>query len=446
MNFMFAISSMRKIIECFLTLATLVACSMSHAQNLPNPFPPGSVITFPPLANGLKIVLRENHALPIVAMEVVIHTGAAAEAGMPGVAHFLEHVSFEGTVHFPNRFGAQYALECRGGFSNAITKRDIIRYNGSVASDQVSVLSKVLADIVLHPLLSDQSVTAQRAVITAECEHQQFDPVTELVNAAYASTCAEHPYGVAPVGSLQDIARVTPTMVRDFHAHWFVPNNMTVVLVGDISVARAQAVVQEAFSDVPATVLPSMATLNFRFLGAAVNVHFKSNLPTMYQIMAFPASPVTDFKSYIATQLLASLLINKADALLPVHWANAGLHVGQYGQEYVAVRYPGRLLIWAQTPPAEVDVLFKSTLATMAALKQTKLDAQTLMQAKGELAQRFVFENATYSDQAATLACYAGVGDVANSSDYLPIMQAITEEEVRAMIPTTYLARVTLGP
>ena len=439
--------SLRLIIACLLALMFQVMSAMSlRAQDECNPFPPGSVITLPPLANGLQIVLHENHALPIVAMEVVIRSGAAAEAGMPGVAHFLEHVSFEGTEHFPERFGPQFALESEGGMSNAVTRRDVIRYTGAVASDHAALLAQVLGDIVLHPLLADASLALQRPVITAEYEHQMLDPVTALINTAYQATFLGHPYGVAPVGSLQDIARVTPAMVRDFHAHWFTPNNITVVLVGDITAPQAQAIVQAACGDVPASATPEPSAMDYRFVGAAVNAHLAWNLPATYQALAFPAPAATDFLHFVATQVLAALLINNDHALLPARWASDGVPVERCGQEYVGVKYPGRLLIWAQTAPADAEKLFHSTLAALATLGQAPLAAQDLTLAKDALTRQYLLGNITYSDQAATLAMYAGLGDVTKAGDYLAAIQAVTEAEVRAMAPTTYLARVTLGP
>jgi zinc protease len=418
---------------------------MVCAAQIPNPFPPGSVVSLPPLSNGLRIVLRENHAQPIVAMEVVIRSGAAAEADMPGVAHFLEHVSFEGSEHFPDRFGPQYALESVGGLSNAVTRRDVIRYNGAVASDQAPLLATVLADIVLHPLLADASLVSQRPVISMEYDHQMLDPVTALVNTAYQATFPGQPYGVAPVGTMEDIQRVTPAMVRDFHRHWFTPNNMTVVLVGDITMARAQSVVQAAFGDARSAILPAVAPMDYRFHSEAVTIHLAWSLPTTYQVMVFSAPSATDFKQFVATQVLASLLINSDDALLPARWADAGLHLGQFGQEYVGSKYPGRLLIWAQTLPADADSLFKTTCAALVALRQTLLPAQNLSRAKSALTLRFLHDNATYSDQAATLAFYASLGDEFGAENYLSAVQTVTDEDVRAQAPKSYLARITLG-
>jgi predicted Zn-dependent peptidase len=78
-------------------------------------------------------------------------------------------------------------------------------------------------------------------------------------------------------------------------------------------------------------------------------------------------------------------------------------------------------------------------------LGKTGIGAQELSQAKATLTQQYLLGNMSYSDQAATLAYYVGLGDVKQASDYLAAVQAVTADDVRAVMPKSYLARITLG-
>lgn len=422
----------------------VTACPRLCAQDIPNPLPVDK-ISLQSLANGLRLVVREDHSLPLVAMVVVVHAGSAAESNTNGIAHYLEHLVFQGTAHYPGPLAPQHAIEQVGGVSNAVASRDMIRFQASVPSAQVEVLVKVLADVVQAPTLDEHCFARERPTILAEIQQKDDNPLNALFNHAYEFTYRTHPYRYTPTGTIEDVLGLSADQMQAFHQRWYVPNNMSVVMVGDITQARALQLVQSAFGAAKSAKLPVPPPVETEALSTPVRQHFSRDLAGTYQVMVFAAPPSSEYASLVATDVLTTLLAEGNDALLPAQWANDGLTVGQFGIEFVSTRAPGRILLWAQTDPRQAVKLRDATLNLLRALAAAPLPAETLALARQRVAGQFLLENETYTQQAATLAFYEGLGDVHLACRYIPTVQSVTAEQVQAAMPTKLLAWITIG-
>lgn len=427
-----------------LTILVVSLVSLSWAAEIPNPFPTGAIALPPPLPNGVRIVVREDHSMPVVAMQVVVRTGSAAADGVNGIAHYLEHAVFQGTAHFPGPLAPQYALESVGGMSNAVTSRDATRFQGTIAADQVDMLAKVLADVVLSPQLDDAACDRERATIDAEIIHTQENPLTALFDAAYRLTYRTFPYKYSTLGSPDDIARITPAMLRAFHDRWYVPNNLSVVYVGDITVKRATEITQLYFGAAQAAELRASIYADTA-PGTVQEIHLNRPIPDTYQVMVFPAPQSSETTAVAATELLASLLTEAPYALLPAAWQGDGVQFGRFGIECVSTRHPGRLLIWAQTSPQMAKKLRQSTMTLLGRLAHTALSSAQISLAKQRLSRQFLFDSATYSQQADLLALHESLGSADTAGRYLSLIQGTTAAQIQASVPSTLLAWVTLG-
>jgi zinc protease len=423
----------------------LVVVSALGATALPNPFAPEDV-RVSTLPNGVRLVVREDHSLPLVAMVVAVRGGAAAEAAPRGQAHYLEHLVFQGTRKYPSPLAPQYALEQVGGVTNAVTGRDTTRFQATIASTHAELLVMVLADLVLAPSLRAESFAKERPVILAELQRESDNPLATALNRAYALTFRSHPYRYPPAGSIEDILRLSADDVRAFHTRWYVPNNLSVVLVGDVTPARARELVSAAFEGVPASPLPALPPTEAPSGPPPVRAHVLRESAVLTQALAFPAPGHTDFAGVVATDLVMTLLADGGDAVLPGWWAKDGVDVQTFGCEYISSRAPGRLLVWAQSAPAGAQRLRDSTIALMQHLAQTPLSESQLALVKGRLASQFLLQNETYSQQAATLAFYEGLGGAEQVTRYVPTLQQVGNDEIRRVLAGPLLGWVTVGP
>jgi len=427
---------------CGLLVLLWVGSLLAHAE-IPNPFPAGELHEFT-LPNGLRLVVKEDHSLPITAMVVTVHGGASVDGNTPGAGHYCEHLVLQGTRHYPGRLAPQDALERAGGVSEATTTRDMTRFQATVVSSQVRLLVDVLADVVGAPTLDEDNFDHERPTILAEIQQEADSPLFALLNAGYAASYPTHPYRLRPSGTIEDILKLHVDDVRAYYRRWYVPNNLSVVLVGDITAPRALELVTRAFGAAKSTAVPDWPDMD-PTPAKTVSGHYPTAQPDTYQLLVFPAPAYSDFSATVATDVLMSLLTDGNEALLPARWIRDGISVTNFGAEFVSARQPGRIMLWAETPPAAAEKLKRSTLALLAELAAGNIPAAGLAAAKQRLGTHLLLDNETYSQQAVTLAFYEGLGGMQPISRYLPSVLALTSAQLQAGVPTKPLAWITMG-
>ncbi len=427
-----------------LALAILLLVLPAQAAEIPNPFP-GDQVFVTTLSNGLRVVVREDHSLPVLSAVVVVRGGAAAEGNRPGIAHVLEHMVLQGTARYPKPLEPQQVLEQVGGMSNGMTTRDMTRLEVVIASAHAELLVNVLAEIALRPLLGEASFHRERPVVLAEIQREADHPLAYSLNRAYLLAFRRHPYRFSPIGTIEDVLGMQPADLRGWYERWYVPNNMSIVFVGDITPAGAVQMVQTAFGQAKARPLPTGPSADGEVEEAHSYAHFQHDIPGAYVVLAFPAPSAREPHAMATFDVLTSLLCDGPDALLPAWWSKQGVSVGKFGIEFVSSRQPGCLLIWAHTTPEQVGKLHDATLTLMTQLAVSPIAPEQLARAKQRLLTGFLLDNETYSQQAATLAFYEGLGDVHLAMRYVPSVQAVTAEDLRTLIPTRPLGWVTVG-
>src|SRR6202790_121939 len=204
------------------------------------------------LANGLEVILSQDRTLPLVAVDIWYHVGAAnEEPGRTGFAHLFEHMVFTGRQALA-RGGADKVLEGVGATdSNASTSFDRTNYFDTVPSNQLELALWVHADRMGYLLdsLDQAALSNQQDVVRNErrqsYENRPYGIVDEAV--FHALFPPGHPYRPAIIGSHVDIQAAALADVRSFFKRYYRPNNATLTLVGDFDTASAKRLVQKYF-------------------------------------------------------------------------------------------------------------------------------------------------------------------------------------------------------
>jgi zinc protease len=228
--------------------------------------PPADAEVFDPqtftLANGLQVVVVENHRAPVVTHMVWYKVGAADEkAGHTGIAHFLEHLMFKGTKTVPpGAFSAEVARF--GGDENAFTSSDYTAYFQSVAAEHLEDVMRLEADRMANLVLTDKEVLPERDVILEE-RRQRIDnePGSQLAEMMRASLFLNHPYRMPTIGWENEMRELTTADALDWYGHWYAPNNATLVVAGDVTADQVRPLAEKYYGviakkDVPARVRP----------------------------------------------------------------------------------------------------------------------------------------------------------------------------------------------
>lgn len=213
------------------------------------------------LSNGLQVVLHVDHALPEVVVDVWYRVGSKDEvAKRSGFAHLFEHLMFMGTERLPGS-GFDEVMEAAGGWNNAWTMEDATNYYDVGPSNLLPTFLWLEADRMdaLGRSMTQAKLDLQRDVVRNERrqsnEDQPYGMVEiELVSALYP---ADHPYAHSVIGSHEDLEAASVSDVQDFFAHWYVPNNASLVVAGDFDPAVVKPLIEQRFGWMASRPLPA---------------------------------------------------------------------------------------------------------------------------------------------------------------------------------------------
>jgi zinc protease len=200
------------------------------------------------LANGLQVVVVENHRAPVVTHMVWYRCGAADEKpGKTGIAHFLEHLMFKGTKTMPpGAFSAQVARY--GGDENAFTSSDYTAYFQSVAVERLEDVMRLEADRMANLVLTDKEVLPERDVILEE-RRQRIDnePGARLSEMMRAGLFLNHPYRMPIIGWENEMRGLTTADALDWYGHWYAPNNAILIIAGDVTLEQVRPLAEKYY-------------------------------------------------------------------------------------------------------------------------------------------------------------------------------------------------------
>ena len=206
------------------------------------------------LANGLQAVVIEDHRAPVVVNMVWYRIGAADEApGGSGVAHFLEHLMFQGTENLaPGELSA--TVEATGGSDNAFTSYDYTAYFQRVASAELDRMMQMEADRMVGLKLTEADALTERDVIIQErAQRTDSEPSALLGEQMDAALYMNHPYGRPVIGWKHEMEALTREDAVAFYKANYAPNNAILVVAGDVTVDQVKAMAEKHFGGLAAS-------------------------------------------------------------------------------------------------------------------------------------------------------------------------------------------------
>ena len=265
------------------------------------------------LPNGLDVVLVEDHRLPIVAVNIWYHVGAANERpGLTGFAHLFEHMMFAASKHVPRGMADQLLEGAGVTDSNGSTDFDRTNYFDTVPSNQLELALWIHADRMgyLLDVLDQTALTNQQDVVRNErrqsVENRPYGIVEEeLFHQLFPKT---HPYYASVIGSHADIQAAKLDDIKHFFMRYYRPNNASLVIAGDIDKAKTKALVMKYFGSFkrgeavpkPKVVTPPITSER------RIVVHDRVELPRVFMgWLTPPAFKPGDAELSVLAQILA---------------------------------------------------------------------------------------------------------------------------------------------
>jgi predicted Zn-dependent peptidase len=204
------------------------------------------------LENGMHVILHEDHSTPIVAVSVLYHVGSKNEdPSRTGFAHFFEHLLFEGSENI-ERGEFFKIVQGNGGVLNANTSFDRTYYYEVLPSNQLKLGLWLESERMLHAKIDIEGVETQRGVVKEELKQRNENtPYGSILNETFGHAFVKHPYNWTPGGSPEYINKAELSEFMEFYKTYYVPNNATLSIAGDINSKDAKKWIEEYFGSIP---------------------------------------------------------------------------------------------------------------------------------------------------------------------------------------------------
>ena len=210
------------------------------------------------LSNGMKVLLREVPKAPVATVQIWYKVGSRDEVmGRAGLSHMLEHMMFKGTPKNPKGTFSR-TIRKNGGNDNAFTSQDYTGYFENIAADRVDLALELEADRLRGLLLDDKEFQLEREIVKEERRMRtEDDPQSYLVEAVFAQAFQQHPYHWPIIGWFPDLNAMTREDLKRHYDTYYVPNNATLIVVGDIQAQTLLPTIRRLFESIPSRPVPA---------------------------------------------------------------------------------------------------------------------------------------------------------------------------------------------
>lgn len=389
------------------------------------------------LPNGMTIIVWPDHDIPSATYYTFYKVGSRNEhAGITGLAHFFEHMMFNGTTRrAPGEFDR--IMEAAGGSNNASTSNDLTIYTDWFPSSALETIFDLESDRMAHLAFDPKVVESERGVVYSERRSSvDNDSMGTLMEQMQATAFLAHPYQIPTIGWPSDIEHWTVTDLKRFFKTYYAPNNAVLVVTGDVTPAQVFRLADKYLAALPRQPAPpAITTVEPEQLGERRIVIDRPGAQTPILAYAFHTGMGAGSQDYPALTLLTTLLAQGQSSRLHqrlIEREQAAVDTGAFAE---AGFDPGLLWVYAILPPggdlAKVEALLDDELARLA---RDGVTTEELDKARNLNLSAFWRKMATINGKAQTLGeAQVFQGDYRKAFDLPTALAAVTPAQIQTL-------------
>jgi zinc protease len=385
------------------------------------------------LANGLKVLLLREPRAPIITLQVWYRVGSRNEClGKTGISHLCEHLMFKGTAKYGPKYFSQEVQKV-GGTDNAFTSRNYTAYFETGPKEQLRHWLEMEADRMRGVNLDDKTFATEKKVVIEERRMRtEDDPVSFMQEATMAATFQAHPYQWPIIGWLHDIESISLEDYRSYYHRYYLPNNCTLVLVGDIDPKTALAQIEETFGKLPAGPEPPKVTAKEPKHHGPCRVEVRREAQFPFILMNYHVPNWENDDAY-ALELLARILSQGRSSRLYHNLVYKQKLALEAGADYdFDTTDPFVFSFYAQPMPGKTIAQVEAALLAEIKQMQTGLVGEKeLQKAKNQVAASFYMAMDSIFYRAMLLGRTETVARWTLLKEFIPKMQQVTAEHIR---------------
>ncbi len=385
------------------------------------------------LDNGLHVILYQDNSTPIVCVSIMYHVGSKNEnPDRTGFAHFFEHLLFEGSENI-KRGQFDKLMTNAGAVNNANTSNDRTYYYEILPSNQLELGLYVESERLMHAKIDQVGVDTQREVVKEE-KRQRVDnrPYGSILEEVLKRAYTEHPYRWATIGSMDHLNAATLEEFTAFYETFYVPENATLSIAGDLDIEEAKKLVEAYFSEIPKgkKEVPRPSIVEPEQKKEIRDVVFDNiQLPAVVQAYHMPAQGTDD---YYALSMLSTILSGGQSSRMTKSIVDEQQKAVFAGAFPFASEDPGLYLTMGiANMGVSADDLETSMNAEIEKVKQELVSEKEFEKVQNQIENNFISGNATMAGIAESLANYhVYYGDANLINTEINRFQKVTREDL----------------
>ena len=386
------------------------------------------------LPNGLHVILHQDNSAPVVTTSVMYHVGAKDEAaGRTGFAHFFEHLLFEGTKNIKR--GEWFKIvSSNGGSNNANTSPDRTYYYETFPSNNEQLGLWMEAERLRHPVINQIGVDTQREVVKEEKRlRMDNQPYGKLVDAILTTLFKKHPYKGTVIGSIEDLNSAKLEEFNAFFKKYYIPNNATLVVAGDIKPEQTKKWINEYFGSIPKGTpitrnFPKETPITQEFEETV----YDANIQIPAYIFAYRTPAAKERDAYILSMLGNYLSKGKSSVLYKKLVDNEKKALAVEAFSLGLVDHSIFAFFAIPMGNTSKDVLKKDIDAEIKKLQTDLISEEDYQKLQNQVENNFVNANSSVEGIANTLAdSYLLKGNTNLINEEINIYRSITREDLR---------------
>lgn len=386
------------------------------------------------LPNGLHVILHQDNSAPVVTTSVMYHVGGKDEIqGRTGFAHFFEHLLFEGT---PNIKRGEWfkIVSSNGGQNNANTSMDRTYYYETFPSNNEQLGLWMEAERLRHADIQQIGVDTQREVVKEEKRLRMDNaPYGNLFNTIQANLFTKHPYHGSVIGSIDDLNAAKLEEFQAFYKKYYVPNNATLVVAGDIKPEQTKKWIEEYYGTIPkGTVTPKNFPKDEPITKEKEVTATDANIQLPAYIFAYRTPSNKERDAYVLDMLSSYLSSGKSSVLYKklVDQEKKALEVAAFNQgmeDYSVFAFFAIPMgqTTKATLQADIDAEIKKVQTTL-------ISDEDYQKLQNQYENQFVNTNSSIQGIAASLATnHVLMGDTNLINKEIDIYRSITKQDIQ---------------
>jgi zinc protease len=384
------------------------------------------------LDNGMHVILHQDKSAPVIITSVMYGVGGKdGSRERTGFAHFFEHLLFEGTANIKK--GEWFKIvSSNGGRNNANTSQDRTYYYEIFPSNKLELGLWMESERLLHPIIEQEGVDTQNEVVKEE-KRQRTRPYSKILDEISKNLFKVHPYKDPNVGYMKDLDAATLEEFLAFNEKYYVPNNATLVVAGDLDIEATKKMIQDYFGPIPrgADVIrnfPTETPITEEFRATAYDENIQ--IPAVIAAYRTPSFKTRDSKildmisSYLSvgkSSVLYKKMVDTNKQALAVQAVNISQQ--DYG-----------IYALFSLPLGEVtlDQLIAEMDEEIVKIQSDLISERAFQKLQNQFENNYVNSNASVVGIAGSLASYHVMhGDTNLINSEIEIYRSVTREEIR---------------